>query len=1380
MTITVKHKFVSAIPDSTDTSLVRPTNWNDTHDLTGVGTMAEQNANAVAVTGGTIDGTPVGQTTPAAGKFTDANTTGKVTAGTGVEAPTGDIVADTGKVKGNTGVESPNGGVTAKNDIQTTDGQFKGNGAGLTGTAPDLTAGKAKTVEGLVYNDTTVDIPAGSVVFLKPSATHISVDLADAVHYDQSQVFGVTLNLIPKNGGSGFVCAYGYLEGFDTSSYSYGQLLYLDPANPGKLTDLEPASPNYIVTVANVWAVGATGTLFVNPNNTSVDDAHFIGLLKIAHGGTNSQASPTQGGVAYGDGTKYVFTNVGTSGQLLQSTGLTAPVWVDPSSAAVTRFSAGTTGFTPSTLTGGDVTLAGTLKTTNGGTGLTTYTAGDMVYWDSGTAFTKLPIGSANKMLISTGSAPAWDDVANQAVTGISGGTTGLTATNGTGGSKGAVTLGGTLSPANGGTGSGSTPTSGGVAYGNPTGGTGGTPALSTTPAGTTGQILKSNGASAPSWVNASSVTALTIVNDTTTNSLFYPTFTSATSGTVSQLDVSSPKYTYDPYLGEIQSTDYKGDFVDYRTSPTTTITYAEGRTYYNTDQHALAYYNDVTNNIVNTGAEIQLKVINNTGSTIAAGSPVYVTSTPSGQTYPNVALAKADALGTSNVLGLAHMSIANGAAGYVVTEGLMAGVNTGSFTVGDVLYLSPYSAGQLMAGKPPTGYAVRVGFVAYANTPNGAIYVSKTNLGVTSWSAGTTGLTPNTATTGDVVLAGTLGTANGGTNNTATPTAGTVATGDGTKITYTAAGTSGQILNSNGASTPTWINTSSITAGKATNLAGGSAGVVPYQSATDTTAFTAVGTSGQVLKSNGTSAPTWVNPSSLGANITITDDTSTNSTFYPTFTSATSGTVTGEYVSSTRLSYNPSTGSITTYGDAFFNGMRVGHGAANVTSNSVVGQDSLGVATGGANNTAMGYQSLKSVTSGSNLTAFGYQAGYSATTAAEFNVFGYQAGYSNTDGHGLTALGYQAGYSNVSGYYNSYLGSHSGNALVGQYNTAVGGRSLFYQTTGDYNTFVGADIGLNKTGGSNNAAIGYGALYNNGSGSGSVAIGYYAGAYETGSNAFYVNNQDRTNTAGDKASSLMYGTFNATASSQTLQINAVTTIPYQLRINSTLSLNGTTGTSGQVLTSAGSGSVPTWTTPTTGTVTSVAATVPSFLSVSGSPITTSGTLAISYSGTALPIVNGGTGQTTASAAFNALSPITSTGDLIVGNGTNSATRLAIGTNGYILTSNGTTATWATAPATGLTVTSTTSNTAYNIGFQSASSGTTTVDYINTGFNINPSLGTLTAPQVSASNGIVVNSKTVAASYSIPSGSNAMSAGPMTVASGQTVTVASGSRWVVL
>jgi hypothetical protein len=75
---------------------------------------------------------------------------------------------------------------------------------------------------------------------------------------------------------------------------------------------------------------------------------------------------------------------------------------------------------------------------------------------------------------------------------------------------------------------------------------------------------------------------------------------------------------------------------------------------------------------------------------------------------------------------------------------------------------------------------------------------------------------------------------------------------------------------------------------------------------------------------------------------------------------------------------------------------------------------------------------------------------------------------------------------------------------------------------------------------------------------------------------------------------------------------------------------------------------------------------------------------AVTVAGT-LAIASGGTGQTTAGAAFNALSPITTTGDLILGNGTNSATRLAIGANGYLLTSNGTTASWVAAPAGGVT-----------------------------------------------------------------------------------------------
>jgi hypothetical protein len=56
-----------------------------------------------------------------------------------------------------------------------------------------------------------------------------------------------------------------------------------------------------------------------------------------------------------------------------------------------------------------------------------------------------------------------------------------------------------------------------------------------------------------------------------------------------------------------------------------------------------------------------------------------------------------------------------------------------------------------------------------------------------------------------------------------------------------------------------------------------------------------------------------------------------------------------------------------------------------------------------------------------------------------------------------------------------------------------------------------------------------------------------------------------------------------------------------------------------------------------TGTVTSVGLTAPSIFNVGGSPVTTSGTLALTYSGTALPLLNGGTGATTADGALTNL-----------------------------------------------------------------------------------------------------------------------------------------------
>ena len=58
--------------------------------------------------------------------------------------------------------------------------------------------------------------------------------------------------------------------------------------------------------------------------------------------------------------------------------------------------------------------------------------------------------------------------------------------------------------------------------------------------------------------------------------------------------------------------------------------------------------------------------------------------------------------------------------------------------------------------------------------------------------------------------------------------------------------------------------------------------------------------------------------------------------------------------------------------------------------------------------------------------------------------------------------------------------------------------------------------------------------------------------------------------------------------------------------------------------------------------------------------------------------------------------------------------------------------------------------------------------------------GVITGAELIASNGLILNSATVSTSYTVATGNNAMSVGPITVASGQSVTVSSGQRWVVL
>lgn len=302
-------------------------------------------------------------------------------------------------------------------------------------------------------------------------------------------------------------------------------------------------------------------------------------------------------------------------------------------------------------------------------------------------------------------------------------------------------------------------------------------------------------------------------------------------------------------------------------------------------------------------------------------------------------------------VLGIADESGGNNDWIFVTQFGEVKNIDTTggaeNWIQGDVLYYNPAVTGGLTKIKPnaPNPIAV-VAAVVHVGSSNGILFVRPTfgsvlggtdgnvqfgtlsNLDVIQYNSTGQYWQNVAASSLSVSFATTAGSAGSATTaTTATNLAGGAAgsvpyqTGAGA-TTFLGLGTSTYIMTA-GASAPAWTDPASITVGSAstassattaTNLAGGAAASIPYQTGAGATTFlaSAAGDAGKVLQSNGTSAPSWVVPVAYA---TVTDDTTTNATFYPLFANQTAGNLTTTYASSTKYQFNPSTGVLTATG---------------------------------------------------------------------------------------------------------------------------------------------------------------------------------------------------------------------------------------------------------------------------------------------------------------------------------------------------------------------------------------------------------------------------------------------------------------------------------
>lgn len=303
------------------------------------------------------------------------------------------------------------------------------------------------------------------------------------------------------------------------------------------------------------------------------------------------------------------------------------------------------------------------------------------------------------------------------------------------GGATPVISLTGVVPVANGGTGSTTVPPAGGVAYGTGT-------ALGFTAVGALGDVLTSSGTGTPTWTAQSALTIGNLAGGLagqipyqtgpgTTSFIAAPT----TASTFLQWDGTTYTWASAASAGINSDITSLTGLTGGISTPTfvqfdTTATYANalGKLMWDSTNQCLSYGIATPNLDLQVGQQNVVLVKNGTGATIPAGSVVYTTG--SDGTNITVALAQANAEATSApTLGVTSQSIASGATGFVCTFGQVHGLNTNAFNAGDTIYLSPTVAGGVTTTEPiAPNHIVMLGWVTKKSAGNGEFFISINN----------------------------------------------------------------------------------------------------------------------------------------------------------------------------------------------------------------------------------------------------------------------------------------------------------------------------------------------------------------------------------------------------------------------------------------------------------------------------------------------------------------------------------------------------------------------------------------------------------------------------------------------------------------------------